>query len=107
LKLARLGYALPAGLVLPLQSCLFLQRTFETPFNVCLTTLIIEKLLPENQGSGACDRDLELHLRLKLTLFKRPLSNGLGGTNRRINEPSVMLWKNHLLRSLNELQVLA
>ncbi|WP_138504388.1 hypothetical protein [Nostoc sp. PA-18-2419] len=28
----------------------------------------------DNQGSGTCDRFSELHLRLKLILFKRPLT---------------------------------
>ncbi|MEH1825334.1 hypothetical protein [Nostoc sp.] len=31
----------------------------------------------ENEGCGTCDRFSELHLRLKLTLFKQPLRVGL------------------------------
>ncbi|MCW5314628.1 hypothetical protein GTQ43_12635 [Nostoc sp. KVJ3] len=31
----------------------------------------------ENEGCGTCDRISELHLRLKLTLFKQPLRVGL------------------------------
>ncbi len=39
-----------------------------------LTTLATQKLLRENQRSGACDRYSELHLRLKPTPLKHPLT---------------------------------
>ena len=47
---------------------------FEKSSGVCLTTLATEKLLRENGGYGSCTRSSELHLSLKPTLFKYPLS---------------------------------
>ena len=53
----------------------------EKPSNVCLTTLVTEKLTREDQAYGICDRCSELHLRLDLTLFKHPLTKILNNFN--------------------------
>jgi len=52
------------------------KRMFEKSWNVDFTTPATEKRLGENKGFGVCDRTHELHLRLKLTLFKHPLTTG-------------------------------
>jgi hypothetical protein len=55
------------------------KRMFEKSLSVDFTTPATEKRLRENKGFGVCDRTTELHLRLKLTLFKHPLSLLLSG----------------------------
>ncbi|MEH2454821.1 hypothetical protein [Nostoc sp.] len=50
---------------------------FEKSSSVCFTTLVTEKLLPENLGFGISDRALESHLKLKQTLFKHPLRDAI------------------------------